>query len=67
MRRRNWRVVIAGVLLLVMAVVFYNILSTMAPQSTDPVEMMGIAGSIAGTAIGIGVVMLLIGLLGKKA
>jgi hypothetical protein len=67
MRRRNWRVVIAGVLLLVMAVVFYNILSTMAPQSTDPVEMMGIAGSIAGTAIGIGVVMMLIGLLGKKA
>jgi hypothetical protein len=67
MRRRNWRVVIAGVLLLVMAVVFYNILSTMAPQSTDPIEMMGIAGSIAGTAIGIGVVMMLIGLLGKKA
>jgi hypothetical protein len=67
MRRRNWRVVIAGVLLLVMAVVFYNILSTMAPQSTDPIEMMGIAGSISGAAIGIGVVMLLIGLLGKKA
>jgi hypothetical protein len=67
MRRRNWRVVFAGVLLLVMAVVFYNILSTMAPQSTDPVEMMGIAGSISGTAIGIGVVMILIGLLGKKA
>jgi hypothetical protein len=67
MRRRNWRVVIAGVLLLVMAVVFYNTLSTVAPQSTDPIEMMGIAGSISGTAIGISVVMMLIGLIGKRA
>lgn len=67
MRRRNWRVVMAGVLLLVMAMVFYNIMSTMAPQSTDPVAMMGIAGSVSGAAIGISVMMILIGLIGKKA
>jgi hypothetical protein len=59
--------VIAGALLLVMALVFYDIMATTAPQSTDPVEMMGIAGSISGAAIGIGVMMILIGLVGKRA
>lgn len=67
MRRRNWRVVLAGVLLIVMAVVFYNIMRTVAPQSTDPVQMMSMVGSVSGAAIGISAVMILIGLIGKKA
>lgn len=67
MRRRNWRVVLAGVLLIVMAVVFYNMMLTVAPRSTDPLEMMGIVGSVSGSAVGISVVMIIIGLIGKRA
>ena len=67
MRRRNWRVVMAGVLLIVIAVVFYNIMQNMAPRSLDPLEMMNIVGSVSGAAIGISVVMILIGLVGKRA
>lgn len=66
MRRRNWRVVIAGLLLAFMAVGFFFIMLTVAPQSTDPGEMMRLVGSISGGAIGLSVVMIIFGLIGKK-
>jgi hypothetical protein len=41
-------------------------MSLMAPQSTDPAEMMKVVGQISGAAIGISVVMIILGLIGKK-
>ncbi len=40
MRRRNWRFVATGVLFIILAVGFFFFMSLIAPQSTDPVEMM---------------------------
>ena len=66
MRRRNWRVVSAGVFLIVLALAFYFIMVTNMGRSTDPVEMMRLTGAISGGAIGLSVAMIIIGLIGKK-
>ena len=66
MRRRNWRFVATGVLFIVLAVGFFFIMTLMAPQSMDPVEMMRIVGQASGAAIGISVVLIIVGLIGKK-
>lgn len=67
MRRRNWRVIIAGFVLIALAVGFFFFMLSIASSSTDPVELMRTVGGVAGAAIGISVVMILIGLIGKKA
>jgi multidrug resistance efflux pump len=67
MRRRNWRVVTTGVILIALAVGFFFFMSLMAPQSTDPAELMRIVGQVSGAVIGISVVMIVLGLIGKKA
>ena len=66
MRRRNWRVVGTGIFLIVLALGFLLFMSTVASQSTDPVEFMRTVGSVSGTAVGISVVMIIFGLIGKK-
>ena len=66
MRRRNWRVIIAGFVLTVMAVGFFLFMLSMASQSTDPATLMQTVGTVSGTAIGISVAMIIIGLIGKK-
>ncbi len=67
MRRTNWRMVIGGALFLVLAVGFFFFMSTIAPTSLDPEEMMRIVGGASGTVGGIGLVFILFGLIGKKA
>lgn len=66
MRRRNWRVISGGVFLIVLALVFYFIMSANAASSTDPAELMRLTGSISGGAIGLSMAMIIIGLIGKK-
>lgn len=66
MRRRNWRFVITGFLFIALAIGFFLFMMTIAPQSTDPVEFMRIVGSASGTVIGICVVLIIVGLIGKK-
>ena len=66
MRRRNWRVVSAGVLLIVLALAFYFVMVANVGSSTDPVELMRLTGAISGGAIGLSVAMIIIGLIGKK-
>jgi hypothetical protein len=39
----------------------------MAPQSTDPAELMRIVGQASGAVVGVSVVMIVLGLIGKKA
>jgi hypothetical protein len=66
MRRRNWRIIIAGLFLIVLAVGFFFFMLTVASSSTDPVELMRTVGTVSGAAIGISVALILIGLIGKK-
>ena len=67
MRRRNWRVVLAGFVLILFAAGFYFFMLSVAPSSTDPAALMQTVGSVSGAAIGISLVMILLGLIGKKA
>lgn len=67
MRQRNWRMVIGGFILLVLALGFALFMTSIAPMSTDPVEMMRIVGGASGTVGGLSIVLILIGLIGKKA
>lgn len=66
MRRRNWRVVSAGVLLIILAVAFFFIMAANAGMSTDPQELMRLSGRYAGIVIGVSVAMIVYGLIGKK-
>ena len=66
MRRINWRMISGGVFLLVLAVVFFFIMSANVSMSTDPQELMRLTGQISGGAIGVSVVMIILGLIGKK-
>lgn len=67
MRRRNWRVVILGFILIALSAGFFFFMLTIAPQSTDPVEMMRTVGNASGVVAGVSVAMIIMGLIGKKA
>lgn len=66
MRRRNWRVVSAGLVLIILALGFFFFMSSLAPASTDPAALMQTVGTVSGTLVGISAVMILLGLIGKK-
>lgn len=66
MRRINWRMISGGVFLIVLAVGFYFIMLANVSASTDPAELMRLTGQISGGAIGVSVVMIIAGLIGKK-
>lgn len=67
MRTRNWRLVFTGFLFLALALGFFFFMATIAPSSTDPVEVMKIVGQASGVVGGISLVLIIIGLIGKKA
>lgn len=66
MRTRNWRVISAGVLLIVFALGFFFFISGMSTQSTDPAMLRQTVGTLSGALIGLSVAMIIIGLIGKK-
>jgi len=66
MRRRNWRVVITGFILIILAAGFFLFMLTVAPSSMDPKSTMQTVGTVSGTLVGISVVMIVLGLIGKK-
>jgi hypothetical protein len=66
MRRRNWRVVIAGLVLIVLALGFFFYMWSIAGKSNDPVVLMQTVGRVAGAVGGISLVMIIIGLIGKR-
>lgn len=66
MRRRNWRVVAVGFLLIVLAIGFYLFMLPFAGSTLDPVEFLRTVGQVSGAAVGISVVMIIFGLIGKK-
>ena len=66
MRRKNWRLVIVGFVLIVMAVAFYFFMLSIAPKSNDPAALMRTVGEVGGAVGGLSLVMIAIGLIGKK-
>lgn len=66
MRRRNWRAVITGFVLILLALGFYFFMLSIAATSTDPATLMRTVGMVSGVAVGVSLVMILLGLIGKK-
>jgi hypothetical protein len=66
MRQKNWRIIVVGFLLIVLALGFYFFMLSVAPQSTDVVTLMQTVGTVTGVVAGISVAMIIIGLIGKK-
>jgi len=66
MRRKNWRIVVVGVVLIVMALAFYFYMFSIASKSNDPVALMQTVGQVAGVVGGLSIAMIIIGLIGKK-
>jgi len=66
MRKRNWRVVIVGIVLIVLAVLFFFFMLSTAPRSNDPVGLMRTVGTVSGVVGGLAIVMMVVGLIGKK-
>ncbi len=66
MRQKNWRVVIVGFVLIVLAAIFFLFMLSTASKSNDPVALMRTVGTVSGAIGGLAVVMILLGLIGKK-
>ncbi len=67
MRKRNWRLVISGFIFGVLALGFFLFMTTIASSSNDPAAFMQTVGQVAGVVGGISLVMIVFGLIGKKA
>jgi len=67
MRRKNWRIVVVGFVLIVLALGFYFFMLSIASKSTDPVALMQTVGTVSGVIGGLSLVMIVVGLIGKKA
>jgi hypothetical protein len=66
MRRKNLRIIIAGLVLIVISLVFFFFMLSVASKSNDPVALMQTVGTVAGAVGGISLVMIIIGLIGKR-
>jgi hypothetical protein len=66
MRRKNWRIVIVGFVLMIIAAGFYLFMLSIASKSNNPAALMQTVGQVAGAVVGLSVVMIIIGLIGKK-
>ena len=67
MRRKNWRIVVTGLALAVIALLFFFFMLSVASKSNDPVALMQTVGTVTGALGGISVVLIIIGLIGRKA
>lgn len=66
MKTTNWRFVIAGALAILLAVVFFVFMLSIASQSTDPKALMETVGTVSGVVGAIGIVLAVLGFIGKK-
>jgi len=66
MRQKNWRVVTVGFVLAVLALGFYFFMLSIASNSTDPAALVQTVGTVTGAVVGISLIMILLGLIGKK-
>jgi hypothetical protein len=67
MRQPNKRIALTGVVLVAAAIGFFLYFTSIASKSNDPKALMETVGQVSGIAGAIGVVMIVLGLRGKKA
>jgi hypothetical protein len=67
MRRTNWRLVIVGAALIVLAAGFFLYFMSIAGHSSDPKALMQTVGEVSGVVGAIALVMLVFGFIGRKA
>ena len=67
MRRKNWRLVIVGVVLIAASAGFFFYMGTMAPRSNDPVALMQTVGQVSGAVGAIALLLVVFGMIGKRA
>ena len=67
MRQRNWRLIAVGTVLLVLAVLFFLSMRDMTSWSNDPVALMRAVGEVSGGIAGVSLLMIVFGLIGRKA
>ena len=66
MRKKNWRLVIVSVALILLAALFFLFMLSAAPKSNDPVALMRTVGAVSGGVAGLAVAMIVVGLIGRK-
>ena len=66
MRQKNWRAVIVGGVLFVLAIGFFIFMMGMAPKSNDPQALMETVGTVSGVVGAIAIMMIGFGLVGRK-
>jgi hypothetical protein len=59
--------VIVGLVMIAGGVAFFLGMTTMAPRSTDPVELMRTVGQVSGAVGGIGLFLIVFGLIGRRS
>jgi hypothetical protein len=66
MRKTNWRLVITGVAMAVLGCGFFVLMGAMAGQPNDPAALMQTVGTVSGGVGGLGAVMAVFGLIGRR-
>ena len=67
MRKTNWRLVIVGLVLVVLAAAFFVGMAGMTGRSNDPVALMQTVGTVSGVVVALGIVMALFGFRGTRS
>jgi hypothetical protein len=66
MREPNWRLVIVGTVIIVLAIAFFAGMALMAGRSNDAIAMMQTVGTVSGAVGGLGAVMAVFGIIGRR-
>ena len=66
MRKTNWRLVIVGGVLVLLAFGFFIFMAGIAGRSNDPATLMQTVGTVSGVVGAISAVMAIVGLLGRR-
>jgi len=62
MRRKNWRMIIGGVVFMILSAAFFLGMMKEMPRSTDPAGMMQTVGQVSGVVGAIGLALTIAGL-----
>jgi hypothetical protein len=66
MRKPNWRLLITGLGMIVLAFAFFAGMGLTASRSNDAATLMQTVGTVAGVVGGLGAVMAVFGLIGRR-
>jgi nitrate/nitrite transporter NarK len=66
MRKTNWRLVIVGLALIVLAFGFFAGMGLTASRSNEPVAMMQTVGTVSGVVGALGAVMAVFAFIGRR-